>query len=74
MPFDRPLPEPSGCYAEDCQKGRAFADHIISIIRTTGNPTILGLVGRQLIDRGTFEGVEAGFSQRLAECLISSGD
>jgi hypothetical protein len=58
----------TGDYAADCATGRLMADALIKRMADTENGTpVLGAVVREMIKGGRWEGVHAGFFQRLAE-------
>ncbi|MDQ0836980.1 hypothetical protein [Sphingomonas faeni] len=58
----------TGDYAADCATGRLMADALIRRMSDTEDGTpVLGAVVREMIKGGRWEGVHAGFFQRLAE-------
>lgn len=57
-------------WAEQNRRGRELALQAIEHMRLTGSPNYLGLVVKEMIERGRFTGVEVGFFHVIAELVL----
>jgi len=64
-------PDRTGNYADDCDRGRAYARELITYMRLRDAPMMLGYVSRA-IGAGEWSGVEVGFFQELAERAVAN--
>ncbi len=64
-------PKTSEVYQEDCDRGRGYADEVVSAMRGGESPALLGWIVRGFGQDEARRGVETGFCQRLAEYLLS---
>ncbi|MCK6102903.1 hypothetical protein [Brevundimonas sp. EYE_349] len=62
----------TGDYAADNAVGAAHADALAAHMSATDNPTLLGMVARNIPDQDAWTGVEVGFFHRLAELMQGS--
>ncbi|MGV8864978.1 MAG: hypothetical protein ACOH2T_27970 [Pseudomonas sp.] len=51
-------------------EGRKMAADLVGRIVSDQNPTLLGWALKEMISRKDFGGVEVGFANEIAECLI----
>ncbi len=63
-------PERSGCYNNDCERGRSYAQEMLDAIETNENPAMFGSIVRAVTVGGVFAGVEAGFCSRIGITLV----
>lgn len=66
-------PKASGDWAADNAAGRAYAAEAIHHISANDATPVLGFIMKAMVSRGEFGGVEAGFSQRMAQRAVETG-
>lgn len=64
------VPERTRIWSQDNQTGRSYADALVDYMREFDAPCVLGYVIQAIANKGVFEGVEAGFMQRLSELAM----
>ncbi len=62
--------ETTGNWAADCDTGARHGAALIAFMQETENPSILGLVGQRMAQRGTWSGIECGFLHSIAEATL----
>lgn len=66
------LPEITGDWRTDNDRGKRYADEMVSCISMHQNPTSLGHMVKAMIGKGSWSGVEVGFFHRISEYIISA--
>lgn len=64
-------PDTSGDYEANCERGRKYADEVVTEMRDAGNTGLLGWIVRGFGQDESRRGVEVGFCQRIAEYALS---
>lgn len=60
--------QPSGDWLSDCSTGRAYARAFLAEVRNPSRP-LLNWIVRDMIQRGRYSGIEAGFFAAIQESL-----
>lgn len=63
-------PARTGDFPTDCGQGRRYFNELHDFIIASANPTLLSRVLSAQVRGGTWDGVEIGFSQAMAERLM----
>jgi len=63
-------PTRTGRYTQDCARGRAYADELLTYIRDTGSSIILGHVAAAMVAGVVYGPVEIGFWSRINVALV----
>lgn len=62
----------SGDWTADNALGREYAEALLAHMFANDNPTLLGMVCREITSRGAWTGVEVGFFQHIAQKAVSA--
>lgn len=63
---------PTGDWAADNAQGAAYADDLLAHMFANDNPSLLGMVCKEITARGHWTGIEVGFFQHIAATAISA--
>lgn len=66
-------PEVTDDWLVDNNRGKEYADEMISRLRAYGSPTCVGHIIKAMIGKGGYTGVEVGFFHRISEHLMDEG-